>query len=143
MTVSRPVIEDPSWVLNPITETKDVRHALILSSDGMIIGASEKLGRDEAEGISAMTAALHGAARSAANAALGAAPGSPVTTITIQNAYGTYMVMPAGGTNTFIAVAGNPDMPMGTVAHVMARQARKLGEQLMSVPARETADTAS
>ena len=58
-------------------------------------------------------------------------------TITVQNTHGTYMIMPAGArTNTFIAVAGGLDMPMGTVAHIMARQAKKLGEQLMSVPAR-------
>ncbi|WP_377267809.1 roadblock/LC7 domain-containing protein [Peterkaempfera sp. SMS 1(5)a] len=144
-STSRPVIEDPSWVLNPITEiSKEVRHALILSSDGMVIGASEGLLRDTAEGISAMTAALHGAARAAANAALDAPDGSPVTTVTVQNAYGTYMIMPAGvRTNTFIAVSGGPDMPMGTVAHIMARQAKKLGEQLMSVPARAQGGSAS
>ncbi|WP_405010065.1 roadblock/LC7 domain-containing protein [Kitasatospora sp. NBC_01539] len=138
LPTSRPVIEDPSWVLNPITEvSKEVRHALIMSSDGMVIGATEGLLRETAEGISAMTAALHGAARAAANAALGAADGTPVMTITVQNAHGTYMIMPAGiRTNTFIAVAGGLDMPMGTVAHIMARQAKKLGEQLLSVPAR-------
>ncbi|WP_030277419.1 roadblock/LC7 domain-containing protein [Streptomyces sp. NRRL B-24484] len=138
LSASRPAIEDPSWVLNPITEvSNEVKHALILSSDGMVIGATEGLLREAAEGISAMTAALHGAARAAANAALDASDGTPITTITVQNTHGTYMIMPAGArTNTFIAVAGGLDMPMGTVAHIMARQAKKLGEQLMSVPAR-------
>lgn len=47
------------------------------------------------------------------------------------------MVMPVGeGTNTLIAAAGDEDMPMGVVAATMARQAMKLGEQIMSVPAR-------
>lgn len=53
------------------------------------------------------------------------------------------MVMPAGeGTNTLIGAAGDETMPMGVVAHTMARQAMKLGEQLMSVAVR-TGDGAS
>ena len=54
LSTSRLVIEDPSWVLNPITEvSNEVKHALILSSDGMVIGATEGLLRETAEGISA------------------------------------------------------------------------------------------
>lgn len=139
----RSQINDPSWVLRPITDINGVLHALILSIDGMDVGASGGLSREAAEGIAAMTSALHGAARSAANKALGAPDRTPVTTITVQTDYGTFMLMPAGAkSNAFIAVAGGPDMPMGVVAHTMAKQASKLGEQLMSVPVRNT-DTPS
>lgn len=135
----RSQIDDPSWVLKPITEINGVLHALIISIDGMEVGASEGLSRDDAEGIAAMTSALHGAARSAANKVLGAPGRTPVTTITVQTDHGTFMLMPAGArSNAFVAVAGGPDMPMGVVAHTMAKQASKLGEQLMSVPVRGT-----
>lgn len=130
-------IQDPSWVLNPLTEIKGVRHALILSADGMVVAASAGLGRDDAEGIAAMTSALHGAARTAINHALGAPGSTPVQTITVQSDHGVYMIMPAGvATNAFIAVAGDEEMPMGVVAHTMARLAAKLGEQLMAVAPR-------
>lgn len=130
-------IEQSAWYLNPITEIKGVRHALIMTLDGMVQAKSRDLTVDEADGIAAMTSALHAAARAAANTALGAEEGLPIETVTVRNARGTYMVMPAGmGTNTLIGAAGDDDMPMGVVAHTMARQAMKLGEQLMSVPVR-------
>jgi predicted regulator of Ras-like GTPase activity (Roadblock/LC7/MglB family) len=129
--------DESAWYLNPIAEIKGVRHALIMTLDGMVVARSQELSIDEADGIAAMTSALHAASRTATNTALGAPDSTPIETVTVQNAYGTYMVMPAGvRTNTLIAAAGDVDMPMGVVAHTMARQAKKLGEQLMSVPVR-------
>ncbi|MFJ4184907.1 roadblock/LC7 domain-containing protein [Kitasatospora sp. NPDC089509] len=131
--------DQSAWYLNPITEIRGVRHALIMTLDGMVQGRSQNLTVDEADGIAAMTAAMHAAARAATNTALGAAENLPIQTVTAVNALGTYMVMPAGaGTNTLIAAAGDEEMPMGVVAHTMARQAKKLGEQVMSVPRRGT-----
>jgi predicted regulator of Ras-like GTPase activity (Roadblock/LC7/MglB family) len=135
--------DQSAWYLKPITEIKGVRHALIMTLDGMVQGKSQNLTVDEADGMAAMTAAMHAAARAAANTALGAEENLPIQTVTAVNALGTYMVMPAGaGTNTLIAAAGDEEMPMGVVAHTMARQAKKLGEQVMSVPVR-TSDGAS
>jgi predicted regulator of Ras-like GTPase activity (Roadblock/LC7/MglB family) len=131
------VTDQSAWFLNPITEIKGVRHALIMTLDGMVQAKSKDLTVDEADGIAAMTSALHSASRAAANTALGAEESLPIETVTVRNALGTYMVMPAGaGTNTLIGAAGDDAMPMGVVAHTMARQAMKLGEQLMSVPVR-------
>lgn len=132
-----------AWVLKPITEIRGVRHALTMTLDGMVQAISEDLTKDEADGIGAMTAALHSASRAATNAVLGVPRGTPLKTVTSHNDRGIYMVMPVGeGTNTLIAAAGDEDMPMGVVAATMARQAMKLGEQIMSVPAR-TNDGAS
>lgn len=132
----RDQIPDPSWVLDPITEI-GVRHALILSADGIVVGASGSLGRDESEGIAAMVSALHGAARAAAVVSLEAPTDTPISTITVQlDGTGTLMVMPAGGANAFIAASFGTDVPMNIVAHTLARQAKNLGEALLSVPAR-------
>ncbi|MBT2873522.1 roadblock/LC7 domain-containing protein [Streptomyces cellulosae] len=129
-------IPDPSWVLEPITEI-GVRHALILSADGIVVGASGSLGRDESEGMAAMVSALHGAARAAAVVSLEAPEETPISTVTVQlDGCGTLMVMPAGGANAFIAASFGTEVPMNIVAHTLARQAKNLGEALMSVPTR-------
>ena len=129
-------IPDPSWVLGPIIEI-GVRHAVILSDDGMVVGALGSLGRDESEGMAAMVSALHSSARAAAVVSLGAPEETPISTITVQlDACGTLMVMPAGGANAFIAASFGTDVPMNIVAHTLARQAKNLGEALMSVPTR-------
>lgn len=127
--------DQAAWYLKPITEIKGVLHALTMTRDGMVQATSENLGRDDAEGIGAMTSAFYAAARAATNTALGQPENTPLVTATTQNEHGIYMVMPAGD-NTLIAAAGTDDMPMGVVAGAMARQAMKLGQQSMSVPAR-------
>lgn len=135
-------IGDPSWVLKPISEVKDVKHALIVAMDGMVLGASEGTDRELAESVSAMTAALQGAARSSSNKAHDLPKETPIDSVTTTSAAGTYMVMPAGK-NALVVVVGGPKMPMGVAAQAVAMQARKLGEKLMSVGARTDVGTAS
>ncbi|MEW2497487.1 roadblock/LC7 domain-containing protein [Streptomyces nodosus] len=132
--------DDYSLVLKPLLEVSQVRHAVIASSDGMLVAASEALPRDRAEGVAAMSSSVLSAIRATTNAALQPDPGNPIDnpieTITTITELGTCMMMPAGY-NAFLVVVGDPDMPMGVVAGLAARQARKVGEKLMSVPARD------
>lgn len=135
-------IGDPSWVLKPISEVKDVKHALIVAMDGMVLGASDGTDRVKAESVAAMTAALQGAARSASNKAHDLPKGTLVDSVVTTSAAGTYMVMPAGA-NALVVVVGGPDMPMGVAAQAVTKQANKLGEKLMSVGVRTDVGTAS
>jgi predicted regulator of Ras-like GTPase activity (Roadblock/LC7/MglB family) len=151
----REEIGDPSWVLDPITEIGGVMKAVILSADGMQVGKSDSASDDDADRIAAMSSSLQGAARAAAIVSLDAPEDSPASTITVEleaprkkdsderKLIGRLTLMPAGkDTNAFIAVAYSPETPMGIIAHAMAKQAKNLGEALMSVSAR-TADATS
>lgn len=73
-----------AWYLNPITEINGVRHALIMTLDGMVQAKSKDMTVDEADGIAAMTSALHAASRAAANTALGGAENTPIETVTVK-----------------------------------------------------------
>ncbi|MFJ8752157.1 roadblock/LC7 domain-containing protein [Streptomyces sp. NPDC102441] len=138
--------DDYSMVLQPLLDIPKVRHTVVASSDGMLVAASKDLPRDRAEGVAAMSSSVLSANRATTNEALQADPDhpvdNPVETITAITALGTLMFMPAGK-NAFLVVVGERDMPMGIVAGTAARQARKLGEKLMSVPARATSSTQS
>ncbi|TLQ39349.1 roadblock/LC7 domain-containing protein [Streptomyces marianii] len=148
-------IADPSWVLDPITTISGVHIALIISSDGIVVGVSEgttkgtadRASRDTVDRVSAAISSLHGASRAAAVEALGAHEKTPISTITVQLdvdptsqdgvSAGTLMVMPVGGgTNAYLAAAFGPATPMGIIAQTMAKQAKNLGEQLMAVSSR-------
>jgi predicted regulator of Ras-like GTPase activity (Roadblock/LC7/MglB family) len=153
-------IADPSWVLDPITTISGVHIALIISSDGIVVGVSEgttrgtakrdmddRAKRDMVDRVSAAISSLHGASRAAAVEALGAHEKTPISTITVQLdvdptsqdgvSAGTLMVMPVGGgTNAYLAAAFDPATPMGIIAQTMATRARKLGEKVMSVSSR-------
>ncbi|MFF1956423.1 roadblock/LC7 domain-containing protein [Streptomyces sp. NPDC058220] len=135
MTTRNTQDQTDGWILTPIVEIRGVRHAMTMTLDGMVQTRSGDLTVDEADGIAAMTSALHAASRAAAITALRAREGTPIEMVTVNIAQGIYMVMPAGE-NTLIATAGDDAMPMGVVANTMARQAMKLGEQLMSVSPR-------
>ncbi len=155
-------ITDPSWVLDPIAKINGVHIALIISSDGIVVGVSEgttsgsararrgqdeRATRDMADRVSAAISSLHGAGRAAAVEALGAHEKTPISTITVQLdvdptsqdglSAGTLMVMPVGGgTNASLAAAFGPATPMGIIAQTMATQAKKLGEKVMTVSSR-------
>ncbi|QID34336.1 hypothetical protein G3260_000106 [Streptomyces albus] len=147
-------ITDPSWVLDPITAISGVRRALIIASDGIVVGTStgsanraEGDERAKIDRISAAVASLHGGGRVGAVDACGAHEKTPVATVTVQlgadptsqdsASAGTFMVMPVGGeTNAYLAVGFGPATPMGIIAQTMATQAKKLGEKVMSVSSR-------
>ncbi|MFC8438169.1 hypothetical protein ACFUJT_08215 [Streptomyces griseoincarnatus] len=156
-------IADPSWVLDPISTISGVHIALIISSDGIVVGVSEgtakgtagrakrdmddRAKRDMVDRVSAAISSLHGASRAAAVEALGAHEKTPISTITVQLdvdptsqdgvSAGTLMVMPVGGgTNAYLAAGFGPATPMGIIAQTMATRAKKLGEKVMSVSSR-------
>ncbi|MET7490288.1 roadblock/LC7 domain-containing protein [Streptomyces sp. NPDC005538] len=132
--------EDLSWVLKPIADTPKVRHAVIASSDGMLVAKSESLDRDTAEGIAAMSCSGISAIRTTADTALNAA--SPIETVTTVSKEGIVIIMPAAH-HTFLVVAGERDMAIGSVVTTVALQARRFGEKRMSVPARDAGGTPS
>ncbi|MGZ2358491.1 roadblock/LC7 domain-containing protein [Streptomyces sp. 372A] len=155
-------ITDPSWVLDPITALSGVHVALIISSDGIVVGASEgttgpadrtmrdmddHAKRATVDRMSAVISSLHGAGRAAAVEALGAHATTPISTITVQldadptsqsgASAGTLMVMPVGReTLAYLAAAFGPATPMGIIAQTMAKQAKNLGDRLMTVSSR-------
>ncbi|MEV8333854.1 roadblock/LC7 domain-containing protein [Streptomyces niveus] len=140
-TASAQSSQQYSMVLKPLLDIPKVRHVVVASSDGIVKVASADLHKDRADGVAAMSSAALSAVRAATNDAVQDDPqkpvDNPIETITTTTALGTLMIMPAGD-NAFLVVVGERDMPMGLVAGTAARQARRLGEKLMSIPARDT-----
>ncbi|MGK5496733.1 roadblock/LC7 domain-containing protein [Streptomyces sp. URMC 125] len=132
----RPVPSDVSWVLEPLLDLPGVVHALVLSSDGMVQGASPDLGREAGEGAAAMMSALQGAARSLAISFSGD-NGTQLRQVVVDTDSGFVLATPAG-TNTVMAVYASRDVDMGVVAHHMQIQVATLGRKVMNSPARDT-----
>ena len=52
------------WLLDDLTErVEQVRHALVLSNDGLVTGASTGLRREDAEHLAAVASGLHSLAK--------------------------------------------------------------------------------
>lgn len=52
------------WLLDDLTNrVEHVRHALVLSNDGLVTGASKELGQEDAEHLAAVASGLHSLAK--------------------------------------------------------------------------------
>ncbi|MFE1349903.1 roadblock/LC7 domain-containing protein, partial [Streptomyces sp. NPDC058757] len=52
------------WLLDDLTRrVGPIRHALVLSNDGLVTGASSELAREDAEHLAAVSSGLHSLAR--------------------------------------------------------------------------------
>ena len=123
------VHEDASWVLAPLLELSGVEHGLVVTSDGMVWGASPSLRREAAEGASAMMSALQGAARALAGA-LSGDQAAQVRQIVVETVGGYVFALPAGH-HSVLALYTTRDVDMGKVTYEMQCQVASLAGMLL------------
>lgn len=132
------VQEDASWVLAPLLELSGVEHGLVVTSDGMVWGASPSLRREAAEGASAMMSALQGAARALAGA-LSGDRAAQVRQIVVETVDGYVFALPAGH-HSVLALYTTRDVDMGKVTYEMQCQVASLAGTLLRLQAQGAAD---
>lgn len=117
---------DLNWLLDDLVERlAGVRLAVVLSTDGMLLGHSSKMDRTEAEHFAAMSSTLHGLARSA-----GARfDGGSVRQAVIELDRAVLFVTSAGD-NACIAVQAAADANLGMVAYEMNLTVQRVGTHL-------------
>ncbi|WP_344173993.1 roadblock/LC7 domain-containing protein [Pilimelia columellifera] len=105
-------------------------HAVVLSSDGLPIGVSKGLTREDSEHLAAMAAGFQGLARSASRQF--AAGEVRQTVVEMDEAY---FFVSAAGQGACLAVLAGADADMGVVAYEMAMLVVRVGADL-SAPTR-------
>ncbi|QMU68866.1 roadblock/LC7 domain-containing protein [Streptacidiphilus sp. P02-A3a] len=123
------VHEDASWVLDPLLGLEGVVHGLVVTSDGMVWGASASLRREAAEGASAMMSALQGAAR-ALSSALSGDPAALVRQIVVETGDGFVFALPAGH-HSVLTLYTTREVDMGKVTYEMQCQVALLAGMLL------------
>lgn len=137
-------LPDLGWMLEPLTTLPGVRHAVVLSEDGLLRGRSSAesapaLGKDTADTLSAASAAL--AATSKSTAALLYGEDAAVRQVMVESDRG-FVLFTSGGVGAQLGVAAELDADMGRVAHQMQVLVVKINEHLSS-PAREPVSPSS
>ena len=102
-----------------------VTKAVILSQDGMALGASQSLSRDDAEHLAALAAGFQSLARGAGRHFGGG--GVRQTIIEMESGF---LLVSAAGSGTCLAVIAGPDADLGVVAYEMAVLVRRTGEHI-------------
>jgi predicted regulator of Ras-like GTPase activity (Roadblock/LC7/MglB family) len=126
------------WLLDELAAgVPSVRHAVVLSADGLAVAASAGLSREDGEHLAAVASGLHSLAKGATRH-FGS---GPVRQTMIEFDAGFLFVVAAGG-GACLAVFSDAGADVGLIAYEMARMVRRVGEH-MTAPPRGTAPAAA
>ncbi len=115
------------WLLDDLVRRVGyVTKAVILSQDGMALGASETLGRDDAEHLAALAAGFQSLARGAGRH-FGGGGGVRQTVVEMESGY---LLVAAAGSGTCLAVIAEQGADLGLVAYEMAILIGRTGEHI-------------
>ncbi|MEU5974057.1 roadblock/LC7 domain-containing protein [Streptomyces sp. NPDC047315] len=140
MTGTLSTLPDLGWLLRPLIEISDVRHAVVVSEDGLRLGhASAKnlsgpvpsLSVGEAEALSAACAAMNMTSRSTTSLLFGA--GAGVRQLMLESEHG-FVLFTHAGVGAHLGVATGTEADIGLVAQQMQLLVVKIGAHLSSQP---------
>jgi len=119
------------WLLNDLVErVPTAQQAVVLSADGLMMGASAGLSREDAEHLSAMAAGFQSLAKGASRHFRA----GPVrqTVVEMESAF---LFVTAAGLGACLAVLASSDADLGLIAYEMAMLVIRVGE-FMNAPDR-------
>lgn len=121
---------DLSWLLDDlVTRVAQVEKALILSRDGLAIGASKGFTREDAEHLSAVAAGFQSLARGA-----GEHFGGGRIRQTIVEMDHLFLFVTAAGEGSCLAVLSPATADVGLIAYEMAILVKRVGPHLSVLP---------
>ena len=114
------------WLLDDLTKrVAQVRHALVLSNDGLVTGASAALQREDAEHLAAVSSGLHSLAKGSGNHFRA----GRVRQTMVEFDEGSSS-SPPPVTGSCLCVLSGPEADIGQVAYEMTLLVNSVGEHL-------------
>ncbi|MCX4470369.1 roadblock/LC7 domain-containing protein [Micromonospora sp. NBC_01655] len=128
---------DLDWLLDELVDrVPAARQAVVLSADGLLLGASADSDRSDAEHLCALASGFSSLAKGASRHL--DAGGVRQTVVEMESAY---LFVTAAGQGACLAVVAEADADIGLVAYEMAMLVTRVGENL-TAPARTGLGTA-
>jgi uncharacterized protein len=123
-------LREVNWLLDNLVErVSHVQQAVILSRDGLTVGASQGISREDAEHLSALAAGLQSLARGAGQHFHG---GEVRQSIIEMEA--AFLFVMAAGQGSCLAVLTSADADAGLVAYEMALLVKRVGPHVETPP---------
>ena len=130
MTQAKGAGEQLGWLLdNLVSRVANVREALILSRDGLVVAKSSNISREQGDRLSALAAGMQSLARGAGQQV----SGGEVRQIVIEMD-SAFMFVMAAGQGTCLAVLASAEANVGVMAYEMAMLVRRMGVHLTAAP---------
>lgn len=125
-----------NWLLDDLVKrVPRTRHAIVLSADGLLIGNSRGLDRDDAEHMSAVASAFQSLARGAGRHFDGGRVRQ-----TIVELEKVFLFVTGAGRGACLAVLGEADIDVGLVAYEMNLIVKRVGDFLAAAPRQAAVD---
>lgn len=125
--------QDPAaldWLLDDLlSRLPGADRAIVLSADGLLIGRSSTLHRDDAEHLSAVASSLQSLARGAARHFEGGAVRQ--TIIEMEH---SFLIVAAAGVGACLAVLAEVDADLGLLAYEMNMLVKRVGSYISPRP---------
>jgi uncharacterized protein len=119
-----------NWLLDTLVNgVPQVKQVVVLSSDGLLVGSSTGLSREDAEHLSAVAASFQSLARTA-----GRQFGGGTVRQTIIEMEHAFLFVTAAGHGACMAVLAGADADVGLIAYEMAMLVRRVGQHLATLP---------
>ncbi|MEV0732605.1 MULTISPECIES: roadblock/LC7 domain-containing protein [Polymorphospora] len=117
---------DLSWLVSGFAEkVPGVLHAVVVSSDGLLVAVSDHLPRDHADKLAAVTSGLMSITTGAAQMF----DGDIVKQTVVEMGRGYFLVMNIRD-GSILATLASGDADVGVIGYEMARLAKQAGEKL-------------
>ncbi len=124
---------DLGWMLDEVVKMPEARHAILLSSDGMLRARSQGIERDEAERQAAALSGLQSISRSTSEFCNQTQQENPWRQTLVEFAHG-YVFLIAAGPGAYLAVSATEHVDMEAVTYRMQKLVDRLGKELTSPP---------
>jgi predicted regulator of Ras-like GTPase activity (Roadblock/LC7/MglB family) len=119
-----------NWLLEDLVgRVVGARHAVVLSSDGLLLGRSPGLSKDDSDHLSAMASAFQSLARGT-----GRHFGGGAVRQTIVEMEHAFLFVTAAGHGACLALLADEDADMGMIAYEMNMLVKRVGTYLSSAP---------
>jgi predicted regulator of Ras-like GTPase activity (Roadblock/LC7/MglB family) len=123
-------VPELGWLLDDlVSRVRGIEKALVLTRDGLAVGASATLGREDAERLSAVAAAFHSLARGAVRQ-LG---GEEVRQVIVEMDAGFFFTT-AASEGSCLAVISSAESDVGLIAYETAMLIKRMNDHLAVRP---------
>lgn len=121
---------DLDWLLDDlVNRVVGARHAVVLSADGLLVGRSTDLSKEDAEHLSAVASAFQSLARGTGRQFNGGRVRQ--TIVEMEHAF---LFVTAAGQGTCLAVLGEEEADVGMIAYEMNLLVKQVGSVLSAPP---------
>jgi predicted regulator of Ras-like GTPase activity (Roadblock/LC7/MglB family) len=130
MTQANNAGDQLGWLLdNLVSRVANVRQALVLSRDGLVVAMSQTMSKEQGDHLSALAAGVHSLARGT-----GQQVGGGEVRQTIIEMESAFLFVMAAGRGTCLAVLASADANLAVMAYEMVMLVRRMGLHLTAAP---------